>query len=194
MTEPLTGARRPSDADAPLGGTQISRAIDDLAPFTVPRFDTSAQRDAAYSAFVAGGGTMRDGMRCAVGSVQYARAGGTWQVMWTPPATASGWVALPINSTPGPGTNGIPQFRRIDNQVVFRGSFNGNNLSPSSVKTVATVPAGLRPPTPIYVPISTNSANAPSRVIVLPTGEFQIGTSDSLVSMQSIDAVRYYLD
>lgn len=95
MTEPLTGARLPFDSDAPLGGTQISRAITDLASFTNPRFDSSAARDAAYSAFVARGGVMKDGMQCAVGSVQYARAGGTWQVMWTPASGAvANWVTF----------------------------------------------------------------------------------------------------
>lgn len=69
QTEPLTGARKPEQSDGPLGGLQISNAIDDLAPLTVAPFNTVADRDAAFSFWVANGHAMRDLLRCSVSGV-----------------------------------------------------------------------------------------------------------------------------
>lgn len=77
-TEPLTGARIPSDSDSPLGGTAIARAIQDLADETVPSFATSGARDTAYANWVASGKTMRDGLCCVVGGQFQMYRSGSW--------------------------------------------------------------------------------------------------------------------
>jgi hypothetical protein len=65
-TEPLTGARIPTDSDSPLGGTAIARAIQDIADETLPRFATTAARDTAYSNWIAAGHNMAAGLHCVV--------------------------------------------------------------------------------------------------------------------------------
>jgi hypothetical protein len=75
-TEPLTGVTVQDQGDAATGGTQIGHLATSLAPFTVPRFTSTANRDAQYSTWVTGGGSMIDGMCCTVaGELQVYRAG-----------------------------------------------------------------------------------------------------------------------
>lgn len=93
-TEALTGARIPQDSDAPLGGTQISRAINDLASYALPRYGTTAARDAAYAAK---GATLAQGMSCMVGARLYTYDGG-WQSL--PQHLGSG-TSLPSSPTFG---------------------------------------------------------------------------------------------
>lgn len=62
--EPLTGARVPVQGDAALGGLQINNAVSDVAPYTIPHFTNATARDAAFSAWVAAGNTMRKGLLC----------------------------------------------------------------------------------------------------------------------------------
>lgn len=64
--EPLTGARYPAASAAPNVPQDIQNAVMDLADNTIPTFVTSTARDAAYQAWVAAGGAMRDGLRCYV--------------------------------------------------------------------------------------------------------------------------------
>jgi hypothetical protein len=74
-TEPLTGARIPTQTDGPLGGLQIANATTDIAPATVPYFATASARDTAFSAWVAAGHTMRNGLHChvqGIGDMEYA--------------------------------------------------------------------------------------------------------------------------
>lgn len=78
-TEPLTGARKPEQSDGPLGGLQISHAVDDLAPLTDPYFATTSARDTAFSNWVAAGHTMRDGLHCYVSGIgDLVYQGGQW--------------------------------------------------------------------------------------------------------------------
>lgn len=83
QTEPLTGARKPEQTDGPLGGLQISNAVDDLAEYAYPRFATTAARDTAYAAWVAAGGTMADGMVCSAGGLLYRYKSGAWREQFT---------------------------------------------------------------------------------------------------------------
>lgn len=79
QTEPLTGARKPEQTDGPLGGLQISNAVDDLAPLVLPYFTTNSNRDAAFTDWVTAGHTMRDGLQCWLagsGRQEYTTAGG----------------------------------------------------------------------------------------------------------------------
>lgn len=79
-TEPLTGARIPTQSDGPLGGLQISNGITDLAPNTIPNFATASDRDTAFAAWVAAkaGRTMRAGLYCTVAGRLQTRVGSAW--------------------------------------------------------------------------------------------------------------------
>jgi hypothetical protein len=81
LNEPLTNARMPENSDAPSGGAQITAAVKDLASFTLPRFTTTSARNTAYTQWVTEGGTMVDGLHCAVdGETQVYRDGGWWRL------------------------------------------------------------------------------------------------------------------
>ena len=69
QNEPRTGARKPEMTDGPLGGVQIGNAVSDLAPFVIPYYPTTADRDSAHVDFVTDGGVMTDGMPCRVGGI-----------------------------------------------------------------------------------------------------------------------------
>lgn len=56
----------------------VTSAIADLESYTCPRFDNTTQRDQAYTAWVAAGGVMEDGMQCFVGDSYQERRNGTW--------------------------------------------------------------------------------------------------------------------
>jgi hypothetical protein len=75
----LTGAYLPTQAaDPPAGGTQISQAVNQLSPYTVPRFTSSGARDSAYNAWAAAGNTIVDDMVCVVSGQIQVRRSGAW--------------------------------------------------------------------------------------------------------------------
>lgn len=113
---PLTGAYLPTQAsDPPAGGTQISQAVNQLSPVTVPRFTSTAARDSAYSSWVSGGGAMVDGMLCAVGSTLYMRRSGAWQTVILSDSD-TGWLSLTLSS--GWTSGGFSRYR-VRNGVFF---------------------------------------------------------------------------
>lgn len=63
-TDPLTGARIGDQSDAPLGGLYLGELVREIRSYLVPRFSNASARDAAYSAWVADGGTMTKGLLC----------------------------------------------------------------------------------------------------------------------------------
>lgn len=74
-----TGARLGDMNDAPLGGAYLAEVVKELAPWTVPHFTTTADRDAALTAWTAAGNTAKDGMHCTVtgtGLMVYSTSGG----------------------------------------------------------------------------------------------------------------------
>lgn len=84
INEALTGARKPEQTDGPLGGVQISNAVDDLARYTRPEFTSNAARDAAFAAWDAlPGNTMHRGLRCTVAGVPQIYTGSGWSVQHT---------------------------------------------------------------------------------------------------------------
>lgn len=106
-TEPLTGARIPTQSDGPLGGLQIANAISDIADETTPYFTSASARDTAYSAWVANGHSMRNGLQCFVSGIgrmmylssgwfpldgYYAEGSGTGMTLTATP-TAPSWTA-----------------------------------------------------------------------------------------------------
>lgn len=86
LNEPLTNARMPEQSDAPTGGLQITNAVKDLAPFTLPRFTTTAARNTAFGQWVTAGGTMVNGMHCVVNGETQVYRSGAWEPL-VPPAT-----------------------------------------------------------------------------------------------------------
>jgi hypothetical protein len=102
QNEPRTGARKPEQTDGPLGGRQISNAIDDLAPYTVPYYATTAARDSAHADWVTAGGTMRDGLPAAVsgiGLMEYQS--GAWKTVATTANISALQFARPLAETHG---------------------------------------------------------------------------------------------
>lgn len=79
-TEPLTGATIYQQTDTASTGQHLGDVVTDLAPYTVPRFATTSARDTAFSAFVAAGGTIANGMTCWCDSPgsYYERQSGAW--------------------------------------------------------------------------------------------------------------------
>lgn len=81
--EPLTGATIYEQTDAALGGQQIGDVVTDLAPYTVPRFASSAARDTAYAAHVSAGGSLDTGMVCTVAGALQVYASSGWRTIFT---------------------------------------------------------------------------------------------------------------
>lgn len=77
-TDPLTGTDYPASNYAPNIAQFFQDVVLGLADNTIPRFATTTERDTAYTAHVAAGGVMEDGMVCFVGGLFYERAGGVW--------------------------------------------------------------------------------------------------------------------
>lgn len=77
-SDPLTGATIYSQTDAALGGQQLGDIVTDLRSYVLPRFSTTAARDAAYTAWTSAGNTLATGMTCMVGTRMYYYSGG-WQ-------------------------------------------------------------------------------------------------------------------
>lgn len=116
-TEPLTGARIPDLSNTPNIPQDISNAVRDLAPDTVPHFTSTASRDSAYSAWVSAGGAMRDGLECTVGSKKYVYSStasawiemgdaGSWGTFTPAPSAAGGGLNL------GTGT-AVGRYRKV---------------------------------------------------------------------------------
>ena len=96
-TDPLTAARYPDSTDVPNVAQFIQNAVNDLSDQSVPRFASSAARDSAFTAWVAAGNTMTNGLM-AVTSGQLQMYSGTWQPVMQIKyrriaATASGTLA-----------------------------------------------------------------------------------------------------
>jgi hypothetical protein len=81
LNEPLTDTRIPEQSDGPLGGIQIANAVLDLAPHTIPDFNTTGARDSAFSAWVTAGNAMRDGLHCSVDGATMEYRDGAWRGM-----------------------------------------------------------------------------------------------------------------
>jgi hypothetical protein len=79
-TDPLTGSRYPASTAVPNVNQDIQNAVTDLADNTIPNFSTTTTRDNAYTAWVALGNSMRDGLKCVVNGVPYRRINGTWRI------------------------------------------------------------------------------------------------------------------
>lgn len=78
-TDPLTGSRYPASSAAPNVNGDIQNAVMDLADNTIPRFTTTAARDTAYANWVTAGGTMANGLVCAVSNMLYMYDTSAWR-------------------------------------------------------------------------------------------------------------------
>jgi hypothetical protein len=108
----LTGAYLPTQAaDPPAGGTQISQAVNQLSPYTVPRFTSSGARDSAYNAWAAAGNTIVDDMVCVVSGQIQVRRGGAWVGL---PGGRVGSASFNSN-----GPSGISTIEQMFDTVTF---------------------------------------------------------------------------
>lgn len=78
-TDPLTGSRYPASSAAPNVNGDIQNAVMDLADNTIPRFASTSARDTAYANWVTGGGTMANGLVCAVTNMLYMYDTSAWR-------------------------------------------------------------------------------------------------------------------
>lgn len=78
-TDPLTASRYPASTAVPNVNQDIQNAVIDLSDNTNPNFATTTARDNAYTAWVALGNTMWNGMVCSVNGIPYRRIGGVWR-------------------------------------------------------------------------------------------------------------------
>lgn len=122
QNEPRTGARKPEQSDGPLGGRQISNAVDDLSPFVAPYYDTTADRDSAHVDWVTEGHTLTDGMLARVngiGLMEYVDG------VWRPVATTADITALKLPHIVGESHSGT--------------QFNNSGTTEVQVTNIATI-------------------------------------------------------
>lgn len=136
-TDPLTGARYPDSTDAPNVSQFIQEAVNDLSDQVVPRFTTAAARDSAYTAWVAAGNTMTNGLVCTVGGeLQCYR--GAWK---TQGGTLYRRVTATATGTLTSGTTANLTASQTGIQSLFGTSVN--YWIDVDVVCHATIPAGL---------------------------------------------------
>ncbi|HEU5026600.1 MAG TPA: hypothetical protein VFV01_16915 [Spirillospora sp.] len=82
-TDPWSGVTVYQQTDQALGGLEIGNVASQLSPLVIPRFPTTAARDAAANNWVSLGNALVDGMECAVGAVKYRRVSGAWRQVFT---------------------------------------------------------------------------------------------------------------
>lgn len=88
-TDPLTASRYPAATNSPNVPQDIQNAVFDLSDNTTPFFTSTTARDTAYTAWVAQGGVMRDGLFCYVNAVgRMVYVSGAWERDGAPPAHA----------------------------------------------------------------------------------------------------------
>lgn len=141
-TDPLTGSRYPASSAAPNVAQDIQNAVMDLADNAIPRFATTAARDAAYAT---AGVVLANGQMCwcdTPGS-WYLRSGGVWNPFAYPPVlttltTASGWST--------PAGHGQQVYQDASGLVHLTGWVqNDSQFIPSGTQTILTIPTAFRP-------------------------------------------------
>lgn len=197
-TSPLNGLPCPDDSspnDPPIHFQALNDALDDRL---LPHFPTAADRDTAFSNWVAAGGVMRNWMQCTVdnlGLQQYF--GGAWSTVLTPSmyplgliktatsSAATGTAAAAEQRLTGPqNIGGIALSAGRTYEVVARGNVQSSGPSAGAIlavrvraakgatpTTTSAAVAGAQP----YVPTST----AAGAVSWIAGGEFQVGVSGS---------------
>jgi len=87
----------------------------------------------------------------------------------TPVTTVTAWTALSLtNGWANVGGWGSAQYRKVGDMVQLRGVVSGGTANSS----VATLPAGFRPPDQITVPYAVNGSGA-NYLSLTPTGTIQ---------------------
>jgi hypothetical protein len=102
-TDPLTASRYPAASAAPNIPQDIQNAVFDLADNTTVPCTTPADRDAKFAAWVAAGGTMRDGLRAYVASTDRLEVweGGGWRLeKYCGPISAAATPIINISANP----------------------------------------------------------------------------------------------
>lgn len=180
---PLVRARYSTQDDGPYGGEQIQAAVLDLEPYTVPRFEDAAARDAAYALFVQNGGELEVGMTCHTkdDGVRWRYAATGWlpdsATPWQTPGLNATWAAL------GPATYPAPRYRKLaDNRIELNGLLlaGGNGV-------IFTLPPGFRPARTNVVP-ALHGDTGVRALFVESTGNLLVagGTTTTWLSISAV--------
>lgn len=132
-TDPLTGSRIPASTNVPNVPQDINNAVFDLSDNTIPFFTSTTARNTAYSAWVAAGGVMRNGLYCHVNSVglQVYEAS-TWRTV------RQGWLSDTINPTSGTVTGTTPTTVHSITVTIPAGLYTGQRIKVSGAVFCST--------------------------------------------------------
>jgi hypothetical protein len=146
-TDPLTGSRYPASSAAPNVAQDIQNAVLDLSDNTIPNFATTTARDSAYSAWVALGNAMRDGLHCHVQGVgDQTYLSGSWNT-WTAVAAATNVATyIGTGSAVTSGPYDVFGYCRVGNRVILRGWLQTTATVAASTPLTAAFPTAVRPP------------------------------------------------
>lgn len=178
----------PSVPSIPTGALALARATVTAGATTT----AGLTFERAHDWTVANGGVLPDGL-----------GGGSWfdGTNWVPLATVSdtGWQSITLTSgyeAQAPSTFGPLGVRRIMSQVHLRGVITKTSGSfPSSAETtLATIPAGFRPPYQKDFQATGHTATTDSKIRVYPTGVVSIITGSNVPSYITLGDVRYLVD
>jgi hypothetical protein len=95
-TEPLTGTVVPDLTFSGDVAAHIANSVRGLADNTRPDYATTGERDSAYAAWVAGGNTMRAGLRCTVGGRDQRYTGAAWEYVPTHRGAGTAFPTTPV--------------------------------------------------------------------------------------------------
>lgn len=192
-TDPLTGARYPTSGDAAAIATYFQNLANDLSDNTIPVFASTSARDTAFTAWVAQGNSMHDGLHCFVtglGDQTYVNS--AWvNDAWTNLALASPWTAYVGTGGVGSGVYASPGVRRV---ASYRAQLRGW-LTCSSAVSGGT---GL-----LSTPVATTFRPSSPRALMVPwetSGGGQMGvvrcemyTDGQLYTIRGVGLSTYLL-
>lgn len=146
-TDPLTGVAYPVTTDAFKPEADIQRAVNGLSSNAIPSFSSASARDAAFSAWVAQGNTMRDGLHCYVQSIgDQVYINGVWSNSWntiTPAANVAPYIGSGGVVTSGPYENF--GYRVEGSRVFLRGWLQTTGTVAAGTALTAAMPTNVRP-------------------------------------------------
>lgn len=194
-TDPLTGARYPTATNAVSVPQDIQNAVNDLSDnmFAGP-FSSASARDTAFSAWVAQGHSMIDGLHCFVSGLgDQTYANGAWvNDSWTNLSLASPWTAYVGSSGIGTGVYDGPAVQRVSAyQAKLRGWITCSGATAAGSGVLATPLAStFRPskPRPLMVPWEDTSTPRNTGVT-----RFEVYTDGQIYTVRGVGANTYCL-
>lgn len=107
----------------------------------------------------------------------------------------TGWLPLPL--MPGyEARSGTPRYRRIGKRVILGGLVGAESGSIPAASTfiIAEIPAGFRPSQDEWFVAGSAAGQAPSTVVALRSGAFQVRSGPVGVSYVGLGTVDYFTD